>query len=235
MTDRVIQRMMREAPRGQPLDMEMLKSFGVSIAMANRLVDSGWMARLSAGAYLLTGDSPARDGAIAYLGRRISGLHVGGRTALAWHGVRHNLPLRERVVLWGCSGYRFPVWVNDVMLYSYQTTQLFSHDLPYERYLKTMPGQDAGVLVSVPERALLELISDVGEGQTLEKVENLFASVRHMRRPILTELLSHCRIAKVAMILRTLARRDDRPWAADVHELAIRMIRERTRTEGKTL
>lgn len=227
MTDCVIQRMMREAPRGHPLDMEMLRSFGVSITMANLLVDSGWMTRLSAGAYLLTGDTPSRDGTIAYLGRRIRGLHVGGKTALAWHGVRHNLLYRERVVLWGCSSYRFPAWVNDVMLYSYQTTQLFNRDLPYERHLKAMPGLDAGVLVSVPERALLELISDVGKGQTLEEVENLFASVRHMRRPLLAELLFHCRMGKVTRLLRSLARSDDRPWADDVHELVDRVIRDR--------
>ncbi len=88
-------------------------------------------------------------------------------------------------------------------LYSYQTTQLFSHELPYECHLKAMPGQDAGVLVSVPERALFELISDVGKGQTLEEVENLFASVRHMRLPLLAELLSHCRMGKVTMLLRS--------------------------------
>lgn len=231
MIERVIQRMMQEAPRGQPLDMEMLNGFGLSISMANRLVDSGWMTRLSAGAYLLTGDAPSRDGTIAYLSRRIQGLHVGGKTALAWHGVRHNLPFREKISLWGLASYRFPKWVSEAMLFSYQTTQLFNRDLPYERYLTTMPGQDAGVLVSVPERALLELISDVGKGQTLDEVDNLFASVRHMRRPILAELLSHCRIGKVITLLRSLARGDDRPWAADVHELADSVIRDRGLTE----
>lgn len=35
-----------------------------------------------------------------FLSRRAAGFHVGGKTALAWRGIRHNLPAREPLSLW---------------------------------------------------------------------------------------------------------------------------------------
>src|SRR5689334_13339679 len=115
-----VQRLMLETQRGHPLDSEMLRDMGVSAALAAHMVKSGWLQRLSRGAYLLTGDAPTRDGTIAYLSRRVPGMHVGGKTALSWQGVRHNIAYRERVVLWGQKPYDFPDWVGEQLLYSYQ-------------------------------------------------------------------------------------------------------------------
>ncbi|WP_313068144.1 AbiEi antitoxin N-terminal domain-containing protein [Paraburkholderia sp. LEh10] len=55
---------------------------------------AGWLQSLSKGAYLLAGDRPTRDGILAYLSRRVAGLHIGGKTALDWQGVRHNVSFR---------------------------------------------------------------------------------------------------------------------------------------------
>jgi len=172
----VVQRLMREAPRGQPMDSSLLREMGVSIPLALRLVELGWLYRLSVGAYMLTGDTPSLEGTIAYLSRRIPGLHVGGKTALDWQGVRHNIVFRERVVLWGQTHYPFPAWVGNVTLYGYQTTRLFDDRVPYGKWLKPVPGRHPNVMVSLPERALLELVSQLGRGQSLEEVQNLMVT-----------------------------------------------------------
>jgi hypothetical protein len=99
MSNKTVQRLMRESRRGHPIDSSMLRDMGVSTALAAHMVKSGWLRRLSQGVYLLIGDTPTRDGSIAYLTRRIAGLHVGGKTALSWQGVRHNIAFRENVVL----------------------------------------------------------------------------------------------------------------------------------------
>jgi hypothetical protein len=91
---------MEVVPRGQPLDPKMPRDGGVSAQQTSYLVSAGWLQHLSKGAYLLTGDRPTCDGILAYLSDWIAGLHVGGKTALGWQGVRHNLSFREHVVLW---------------------------------------------------------------------------------------------------------------------------------------
>lgn len=209
----IVQRLMREAPKSQPMDSSMLREQGVSIPLALRLVELGWLYRLSGGAYLLTGDAPSPEGTIAYLSRRISGLHVGGKTALDWQGVRHNVMFRERLVLWGQTHYPFPAWVRDVTLYGYQTTRLFDDRVPYGKWLKPVPGRHPNVMVSLPERALVELVSQLGRGQSLEEVQNLMVMMRNLRRSVLDEVLEHCTKVTVVRMVCKLGRESGYDWA----------------------
>lgn len=189
---------------------------GVSAALASHMVKAGWLHRLSQGAYLLAGDAPTRDGTIAYLSRRIPGLHVGGKTALAWQGVRHNIAFREKVVLWGTKAYRFPAWVGEHLPHSYQTTALFDEDFSENVGLKPLPAGDEQVLVSVPERALLELASDIGKGQSIEEASNLMAGLRNIRPDVLDDFLSHCTRVKVVRLVRDLGREAGHSWAMNI-------------------
>lgn len=86
MSGKAFQHVLDNAPRGQPLDSAMLRELGVSSALASYWVRAGWLLRLSKGAYLARGDTPTSNGIIAYLSRRVPGLHVGGKTALDWQG-----------------------------------------------------------------------------------------------------------------------------------------------------
>ncbi|APC65956.1 type IV toxin-antitoxin system AbiEi family antitoxin domain-containing protein [Ralstonia pseudosolanacearum] len=218
MSNKTVQRLLQESRRGHPIDSDMLREMGVSAALAAYMVKSGWLQRLSQGVYLLTGDMPSRDGSIAYLGQCIPGLHVGGKTALAWQGVRHNLAFREQVVLWGQKPYRIPPWVAEHLSYSYQTTTLFDEDFPYEKGLKPLPAGDPAVRVSVPERAILELASDIGKGQSMEEASNLMVGLRNIRSDVLDEFLSHCKRVKVVRLVRDLGLEADFSWARDVQK-----------------
>lgn len=220
---------MKAAPRGQPLDAKLLKDLGITIPLANHLVSEGWLMRLSAGAYLLTGDAPTQDGAIAFLSRKIRGLHVGGKTALAWSGVFHNIAFRQRIVLWGCSSYVFPSWVGDTILYSYQTTCLFNNGMAYDFKLRPMPNRSPLVLVSAPERALLELASEIGKGQSYEEAENIVFLLRNLRKPALHTLLSHCNRIKVLRLVSRLSQSAGYSWADGLPELVEKLIHERQR------
>lgn len=216
MSGKAFQHVLDNAPRGQPLDPAMLRELGVSPALASYWVRAGWLLRLSKGAYLTRGDTPTSDGIIAYLSRRVPGLHVGGKTALDWQGVRHNIAFRPRIVLWGQAPYRFPEWVSAYVPYSYQTTQLFAESLSYETGLKPLPNANPGVLVSVPERALLELASDVGKGQSLEEAINIAHILRNLRRGVLAQFLEACQRVKVVRLVRDIGLASGVAWAQDL-------------------
>lgn len=220
MASKTLQRLMEVAPRGQPLDPQTLRDCGISPQQTTYLVNAGWLQRLSKGAYLLTGDTPTRDGILAYLNHRVPGLHVGGKTALDWQGVRHNVSVRERVVLWAERPYVMPEWVAEHMLYTLQTTRLFDDGLPANTGLSPLPNRDPALLVSEPERALLELASDVGKrrakGQSLEEAMGIAAALRNLRPKVLDTLLSHCTRVKVVKLVRDLGETSGFSWGGDL-------------------
>ena len=149
-------------PRGTPFDHQELTKLGVSSALAHHYLKSGWLARLGRGVFMFPNDTLRRDDCLKFLSRRVKGFHVGGKTALAWRGVRHNLPAREPLSLWGEGKTRFPKWFQKLFPARYTTRNPFSAKLPKNFGLQPLPETPDGVLVSVPERALLEMLSEVG-------------------------------------------------------------------------
>src|SRR5882724_8610498 len=87
-------RVLSELPRGEPLSNAALLTYGVSAFRAWALERAAWLTPLRRGVYMLPGDALTRDGCLAYLGHHIPGLHVGGKTALAWRGIRQNISFR---------------------------------------------------------------------------------------------------------------------------------------------
>ena len=218
MVNQVVQQLMRTAPRGQPLDVEMLRRMDISPSQASLLARAGWLQRLSRGAYLLAGDTPTTDGVIAFLSKRIPNLHVGGKTALNWHGVRHNIAFREQIRLWGGRPYDFPPWVVKYMPFTYQTTKLFDDALHCGKGLKPLPNGNPCVLVSIPERALLELASDIGKSQSVEEAFNLVVMLRGIRPSVLDDFLLHCTRVKVIRLVRDLGLSSGYPWGGDLQK-----------------
>jgi hypothetical protein len=60
--------------------------------------------------------------------------------------------------------------------------------------------------VSVPERAVLELLSEIGTHQDLEEARNLFDGLRNLRSDILGRLLACCASVKTVRLFLSWAR-----------------------------
>lgn len=206
-----LQRLMDEAPRGQPLDPEMLRDMRISARSTSYLLDAGWLQRLSKGAYLLRGDTPSREGILAFISRKVPGVHLGGRTALLVKASA-TLPASERIVLWGPRPYKFAPWIAEYLDFSYQTTNLFDDALEYGEGLS--PARiDPSVLVSAPERAFLELVSDAGKALTKEEAARCLDMAGEIRESALHQFLSHCTRVKVIKLVHELGRRANYAWA----------------------
>lgn len=201
-------------PRGAPLDVSFLREQGLSAFHASHLAKGGWLTHLGRGVYMLPGDTLTRDGCLAYLMRRHAGLHVGGKTALSWRGVRHNINFREVITLWGEKQVRLPAWFLERFECTYQTTRLFDASIQKDYALQALPGGNPAVLVSAPERALLEHLSDVGKTESLQDTRDLIESTRNLRLPVLETLLAHTTRIKVVRLARSLSEELDLPWAA---------------------
>jgi hypothetical protein len=200
-------------PRGEPLSTASLQARGLSAFRASALARSGWLVHLARGVYMLPGDTLTRDGSLAFLSAQMPGLHVGSKTALAWRGVRQNIAFREHLSLWGDAPKRLPEWFTQRFPASYQATQLFDDALPEACGLQALPAGDPRVLVSVPERAMLELLSDVGKVQSLTETRELVESLPGLREKVLDELLMHTTRIKVVRMAATFASSLKLPWA----------------------
>lgn len=201
-------------PRGEPLSTATLQARGLSAFRASALAQSGWLVHLARGVYMLPGDTLTRDGSLAFLSAQTPGLHVGSKTALAWRGVRQNIAFREHLSLWGNAPKRLPEWFTQRFPAGYQATQLFDDTLPNSLGLQALPAGDLRVLVSVPERAMLELLSDVGKVQSLTEARELIESLSGLREKVLDELLMHTTRIKVVRMAATFASGLKLPWAS---------------------
>lgn len=222
-----IQRLLEALPRGEPVEISALAAHGVSPQLASYLAKRGWLQHLSRGLYLLVGDHLSRDGCLTYLARRTPGFHVGSKTALAWRGIRHNLLAREQLELWGNQPLRLPVWLTEHYPSCYQTTRLFDVGLPSDFGLQPLPEKPDGPLVSVPERALLEMLCNVGKQQSVEEAMHLTESLRNPRPEVLDMLLTHCTRIKVVRLARQFADELELPWAKIIHPHSQRMGSDR--------
>ena len=193
---------MSGAVPGRPLSLPDLESFGVSPYLAAKYARSGWLVRLGPGLYRLPSPPLGRDQSLLVLQERVPGLHVAGRTALGWQGVRHNLEFVERLTLWGAKPGDLPAWFTDAFPSRYRSTALFTSEVG-NLGIFTPAALTAGVRVSTRERAVFELLRVAGQGQDLEEAMHLFEATTGLRTVVLGQLLSKCLSVKaVRMVLQ---------------------------------
>lgn len=228
-------RLLTSFQRGAPISLRDLNRIGVQPTHAAKLAERGLLQRLGQGTYLLAGDEVNRESAIAYLRRDNPGLHVGAKTALAWRGVRHNLAAgSESLSLWSLRKMKLPAWFIDRFPARVQTTALFDTKLPPSTGLQPLPDGRPDVLVSVPERALLEMLSDVGKTQSLEEARHLVENLTGVRAQVLTLLLKHTKRIKVVRLAEQLARDAGHDWASIASRQAKRLGGGRWVAKGRT-
>ena len=217
---KLIKNLQTAFPRGAPFDHRQLAKLGVSSALAHHYLKSGWLTRLGRGVFMFPNDTLRRDDCLKFLSRQIPGFHVGGKTALAWRGVRHNLPAREPLSLCGEGKASVPEWFQKLFPSRYTTRNPFYPKLPKNFGLQPLPETPNGVLVSVPERALLEMFGEVGVHQGIEEARNIMEGARSLRPEVLATLLKNCRRVKVVRLCVNWAEELNLPWAVAANKAA---------------
>ncbi len=220
MANNQIKNLQSSLPRGGPFDTERLSDLGISTALAHRYVKSGWLDKLGRGVFIFSGDSLTRDASLCFLQRKFSGFHVAAKSALAWHGFRHNVAYEEPMVLWGDQPGGLPDWFKERFAARYSMPRLFDENLPSGYGISTLPENPDGPCVSEPERALLEMLSEVGVHQEVDEARHIMEGVRQLRARQLTRLLAACRMVKAVRLCVGWSEELGLPWAAKAREAA---------------
>ncbi|KLN54509.1 type IV toxin-antitoxin system AbiEi family antitoxin domain-containing protein [Variovorax paradoxus] len=203
----------RLAP-GTPLTSEDLAGLGISADLAVHYVRAGWLTRLTRGVFCRPNDTLALHPSLVLLQHRLEGLHVGGKSALDWYGVRQYVAQQPVLQLYGWAAGHLPEWFTERFPAEYHRKRLFDeqpgallHTGPFEK-------RDGTAQVAAPERALLELLSEVGVRQPLQEARELVESAYSLRASVLEELLRRCTSVKTVRLCLQLGREASLPWAA---------------------
>ena len=199
---------------GAPVTSEDLATLRISADLAVHYVRAGWLTRLARGVYRRPNDTLVLEPCLVLLQRRLEGLHVGGKTALDWHGVREYVARQPTLQLYGWQSGHLPAWFSDRFPAEYHRKRLFDEKPDALRHAAPFADGSEAPRVSAPERALLEMLSEVGVRQSLQEARELVESSHSLRARVLQELLEHCTSVKTVRLCLQLGREGELPWAA---------------------
>jgi hypothetical protein len=199
---------------GSPVTSEELAAMGVSADLAVHYVRAGWLTRLARGVFARPDTPLELYSSLRLLERRLKGLHVGGKSALDWHGIRHNVAQQPKLQLYGWVSSSLPAWFIERFPSSYHRLHLFDEKPDALLRVSRFQRRPDGPSLSDPERAVLELLSDVGVRQPLQEARDLLEGTPSLRAAVLQELLVRCKQVKTVRLCLTLGRELRLPWAA---------------------
>lgn len=199
---------------GTPLTSADLATQGISADLAVHYVRSGWLTRLMRGVYCRPGDTLTLYPSLRLLERNLGGLHVGGKSALDWYGVRQYVSQNPVLQLYGWVAAHLPAWFTQRFPAEYHRKRLFDEQPGALLQAGPFEKRSGAPQVSTPERALLELLSDVGVRQPLQEARELTESAHTLRADVLRELLQRCTSVKTVRLCLQLGRELSLPWVA---------------------
>jgi hypothetical protein len=198
---------------GTPLTSEDLAALGISADLAVHYVRAGWLTRLMRGVYCRPNDTLALYPCLVLLQRKVDGLRVGGKSALDWYGVRQYVSQQPVLHLYGWAAARLPEWFTKRFPAEYHRKRLFNEQPDALLHVGPFEKRSGAPQVSAPERALLELLSEVGVRQSLQEARELTENAYNLRADVLRELLQHCASVKTVRLCLQLGRELSLPWA----------------------
>jgi hypothetical protein len=150
---------------------------------------------------------------LVVLKRGFAGLRVGGKSALDWYGVRHYVSQQPVLHLYGWTAAHLPHWFTDRFPAEYHRKRLFDEQPAALLHIGPFEKRSGAPQVSEPERALLEVLSEVGVRQPLQEARELIESTYSLRADVLRELLQRCNSVKTVRLCLQLGRELSLPWA----------------------
>ena len=219
-------------PDGLLVDAGWLQSHGYSRSLVAKYVKNGWLEQPTRGAYRRAGGTPAQDGeawpsVVLSLQRlRPPLLAVGGRTALELQGLGHYSAADgpTEYHLYGAAPP--PLWARRLLGQHlvYHRPRLFTADPlladdpragGFDRHFTHAEGARlaAQLIVSTPERALLEVLDGVPHAASFHEADVLAEGLSTLSPRRLSALLADCRSVKVKRLALWLADRHAHAWA----------------------
>lgn len=209
-----IQQIIETAPHGSVLFSPWLSSRGLDARGQYSYMRSGWLDRISKGVYKIHGTSPTLMATISSYNTQL-GKHciVGAYTALEIRGYSHYLPMgKPQAYLFTSKGTKLPTWLLKGawdMTVKYMTTSFLGDSL---LGVEAMTVEQHDLLVSSPERAILECLNLPDASSSLLDIYYIMESLTTLRPKLVQTLLENCTSQKVKRLFLYMAEKANHPW-----------------------
>ena len=200
-------------PRDAVLFSSWLAAQGIDRKEQTLYVRSGWLERMAQGVYKIAGSTPTLFGAVSAYNKQLGkACHVGAASALDLRGYSHFVAMGKPTgYLFTEKESRLPGWMTGTewdMTVKYFTTSVFGGDTGLENY--DLNG--AELLISSPERAMMECLYLSPEQFTLLDTYYVMEMMTTLRPTLVQKLLEECTSIKVKRLFLYMAGKAGHSW-----------------------
>ena len=198
---------------GTVVSSSWLESFGISRDLQKYYLKSGWLEQVGRGAYKKPNDKVAWPGAINAIQKQTDiKVHLGGLSALSQQGFSHYFRFEKEVLqLFSPLRHNLPKWFID-----YDWGVKFLHKktsfLPDNLGLKELEIKQIPILVSTPERAIMEYLYLAPKQADLVECYHIFEGLVNLKPKLVKELLQNCNSIKVKRLFLFMAEKSNHTW-----------------------
>ena len=215
-----INQLLRGWPSGAVYATSWLGKHGINSSLLVRYRNGHWLEKIGRGAVSRTGDPIEWTSGLYAIQKQLAlGVHAGGRTALEMAGFAHTLRMgKPRVSLFGPPRLKLPAWFRKRdwgARIDYYMTNLFSAGSRLG--LLNRPVGRYSIVVSAPERAILEALYLVPYALDAEEAKHLVEGLATLRPNLVQKLLKDCQSVKAKRLLMALAENARHPWVQRVN------------------
>lgn len=242
---RYLNQLEEQLPEGLLVTSSWLIRHGYSRQLLSHYVRSGWLRQPTRGVYQRPRGSLSWQQIVISLQTVLKEpLVVGGRSALEIQGYAHYLRQEiKEVYLYGPAPS--PHWLERLpatVRFTYRNSRrLFPSEADQRSFMtlikglkiKPSPGSDVGFLVepwgqwdwglvlSAPERAILELLDELPGRESFEHADKMMEGLANLRPQLLQKLLIRCRSIKVKRLFFFFADRHQHAWLKRIDRSAV--------------
>jgi len=214
-----------------------LSSQGINVREQHSYAQTGWLDKVAYGVFKVAGADVSLLSAIsAYNNQLGKKCLIGAETALELRGYSHYVPMGKPLTfLFTDKSQKMPIWFLQYdwdRSVRYQTTSFLGADgLGIEKMV--IDGNE--LLISSPERAMLECLNRPSATDSLMDVFYLMEMQTTLRPNLLQQLLERCTSVKVKRLFLYMAEKAGYPWyrALDIERIDLGTGRRMVVPTGK--
>lgn len=232
-----IQQILESTPRNTVLFGSWLTEQGLDAKSQYSYMKRGWLTRISKGVYKMQGASPTLlDAVSSYNTQMNKKCVVGAYSAIDLRGYSHYLPMgKPNAYLFTDNKSKLPSWLLngdwDMTVEHMVTSFLGNEALGVE----TMTIEGLDLLVSSPERAIMECLNLPDAASSLLDIYYIMESLTTLRPKLVQQLLESCTSQKVKRLFLYMSEKANHPWvkALKVDSIALGTSRYMVTPTGK--
>ena len=191
-----INTLLQKWPKNTVAVYSWLKDNDISKSLADYYRNSGWLDSFGAGAFIRRGDVVNAFGGLFTLQNHLKlPVHIGGFSALNLSGKAHYIKADQELQIFNRYRSPIPSWFKNNK--HYQVHIFNTNFLPSDKYLLSSGDEYHQVLMSSPERAILEVLYLCPDKFDLTEAFHLAENLVSLRPKVMQDLLENCNSVKV--------------------------------------